>query len=63
MICENCRAAGKLLQELRENAAWLDEFDEVGYLHMECPGGTWCDCQHKETGVNWVQIGLDNDAK
>jgi hypothetical protein len=24
--------------------------------HGECPGGTWCDCQHHDSGVNWNLI-------
>jgi hypothetical protein len=24
--------------------------------HASCPGGTWCDCQHRKSGVNWPLV-------
>lgn len=37
-ICEPCRKGATLLGEDASAAiSW----------HEECPGGTWCDCQHQ----------------
>ena len=48
MLCSSCRTAGKYL---REN---LPDMAEV--CHSKCPGGTWCTCQHKLRGVNWLLV-------
>jgi hypothetical protein len=24
--------------------------------HDDCKGGTWCDCQHMSSGVNWPLV-------
>jgi len=42
MFCPPCAEAGQL------NAA--GEHEAAVIKHKECPGGTWCDCQHY-TGV------------
>lgn len=48
MICEKCRAAGRALKY-----GGAESEDESGgqllavYLHNQCRGGTWCDCQHQ----------------
>lgn len=24
--------------------------------HTQCPEGSWCDCQHKDSGINWPLV-------
>lgn len=38
MICTSCRAAAE--EKQLGNSAGAEQ------MHQECPGGTWCDCQH-----------------
>jgi hypothetical protein len=38
MICEACRDGGQL--------ARLGFSFGADECHQDCPGGTWCDCQH-----------------
>jgi len=40
VICQDCRAAGRLL------AASAVDADYLADMHAQCPGGTRCDCQH-----------------
>ena len=40
MICPPCREAGRAL-------ARGEAFFQGESPHEQCPGGTWCDCQHK----------------
>jgi hypothetical protein len=56
MICQNCRYAGTQLQHMAENPA-LAELVQVS--HEQCRGGTWCDCQHLLSGVNWEAINRE----
>lgn len=61
MICKSCGEAGDLLVKLRSwpKPETIKEATEaimsnmiterVEVLHGACPGGTWCDCQHKIT--------------
>jgi hypothetical protein len=50
-ICEQCAAgadvSGALPPDLRSAP---DMREIVRVFHEGCPGGTWCDCQHKGTG-------------
>jgi hypothetical protein len=50
VICQSCRTAGTF------NRVALDEtldqardgfFNYARKFHLDCRGGTWCDCQHK----------------
>lgn len=61
MICHECRIAGRLLQELGAEG----NQKRLTRQHEKCPGGTWCDCAHKLSGVNWEQINMEkrNDAE
>lgn len=49
MICDKCRTAGNLLVavDLSYDFTTDDDVEEAASLHEKCPGGTWCDCQHK----------------
>jgi len=40
-ICGPCKAAGKLLM-MSPGLTF-----HIKHLHGECPGGTWCSCQHQ----------------
>jgi hypothetical protein len=58
MICEPCREAGALNLARKDypgsTSTWMEQ--QVILLHAECKGGTWCDCQHKTEGVNWLEV-------
>lgn len=58
MICANCRGAGKLnaqanaVDKVVPGSVVVESMrDRAAEAHSECPGGTWCDCQHKLGGV------------
>lgn len=53
MICLKCKLAGlKLSENKDEHGGVLFTVKEViSGLHRVCAGGTWCDCQHKITGI------------
>lgn len=58
MVCESCLDAGKLVKIAGctdDNTKVYLEQQALG-LHKECMGGTWCDCQHKTEGVNWLAL-------
>jgi len=40
-VCEPCRQAGRLLTSGAATPG------AVQALHADCPGGTWCFCQHQ----------------
>jgi len=52
MICPSCRAAGNFAAELDYSPPTGSDLGNVLELHDECPGGTWCDCQHKIVSKN-----------
>lgn len=41
MICKQCRNG---------------HHDRAVDPQAGCPGGTWCDCQHAESGINWSLV-------
>jgi hypothetical protein len=51
MICVECRKAGKFL------TAQVDT-EEVAWMHAQCKGGTWCDCQHVTQPVVKARVEL-----
>jgi hypothetical protein len=47
MICKYCRYAGQQSVHMAQNPAVLPLIEAA---HGECPGETWCDCQHFPPG-------------
>jgi hypothetical protein len=35
----------------------------VEEMHKQCRGGTWCDCHHRLTGVNWIEINREKELQ
>lgn len=61
MICQSCCDAGDLYSKIKgaprpSNVAEATDamisgasVTRIKELHDQCPGGTWCDCQHMPT--------------
>jgi hypothetical protein len=55
VICRECRTAAGLTRETEVIYQYLDGREQEmltgagasELMHKECPGDTWCDCQHK----------------
>jgi hypothetical protein len=48
VICDPCKQAGQFL--FGPGAAANPNPEQLSYakaLHAECPGGSWCSCQHR----------------
>ena len=71
MICRKCTAAAEIQTSIPRFGNTTTSFNldgevpikEVMYkvgrlMHTECPGGTHCDCQHKDVGatVDWQKV-------
>jgi hypothetical protein len=46
MICKSCRYAGTQTTLNNSENYPLDLTKLINAAHEQCPGGTWCDCQH-----------------
>ena len=57
MICPDCRSAGTILQNSKVYNGVTEA--EICALHEQCRGGTWCDCAHQLSGVNWEAINRE----
>lgn len=62
MICRHCRRGGNLQVELRtrwpngrpggdrmDSNRYNGHVRRINNAHRDCPGGSWCDCQHVGT--------------
>jgi hypothetical protein len=56
MICSSCREAARLSVAPEVIYQYLDGRPQetltgpqaAARMHAECPGGSWCECQHKQ---------------
>lgn len=46
MICSPCRDGAQFYEEGMDAEAEAE--------HLNCPGGTWCECQHKKPALGPV---------
>jgi ribosomal protein RSM22 (predicted rRNA methylase) len=61
VICEFCRGAGRLNQNLLivesdDREVYKSARRAAKGMHYQCKGGTWCDCQHHVGRATHVKL-------
>ncbi|PZG47475.1 hypothetical protein C1I98_13475 [Spongiactinospora gelatinilytica] len=50
MICKPCA----FMADQGLSGEWHTNGQHAGQCNEECPGGTWCDCQHRPVRILFV---------
>lgn len=50
-VCASCRDAAGVADTAQDQPSRLAAFTLRRTLHNKCRGGTWCDCQHRESST------------